>query len=131
VGEDEGSSRPGESGGRSVIDRDLDATEIPAELMTLSRLNVRAIPHPFVPALLGHLARLTGEAQLCLHATAAAPAPAPPRILLPEEAAQLASVAPRWLLTATKGLSFRCDLSKKNPRFSEPGFRSWLERRKR
>lgn len=104
---------------------------VPADVEALSRINVRAIPRPFVPTLLGHLAKLTAEAQVYVLETTATPAPAPPRILTTEEAAQMASVAPRWLLIATKGMPFRCDLAKKLPRFREDLFRSWLERRKR
>lgn len=108
------------------LDRD-----IPAEVAALSRIDVRAMPRSFTPTLLGYLAKLTAEAQVYLLETPATPAPAPSRILNAEEAAQQAGVARRWLLITTKGLGFRCDLSKKNARFEEAGFRAWMARRKR
>jgi hypothetical protein len=94
-------------------------------------LDVSAVPREHLPVLAGRLAELQARVTLRLLEANATPTAAPPRILLPEEAAAMAGVAPRWLLVTTRGMPFRCDLSKKNPRLSEPGFRAWLERRKR
>jgi hypothetical protein len=94
-------------------------------------LDVCKVPREDLPVLAGRLAELSARVTLRLLETNATPTPEPPRILLPEEAAAMASVAPRWLLITTKGMPFRCDLSKKFPRFREDLFRQWLERRKR
>lgn len=94
-------------------------------------LDVNAVPRADLPALAGRLAELQARVTMRLLETNATPTPVPPRILTAEEAATIAGVAPRWLMTVTRGMPFRCDLSKKNQRVSEPGFRAWLERRKR
>ena len=51
------------------------------------------------------------------------------RLLTAQEAASLAGVSPRWLRRHTKGLRFRCDLSRKLVQFEEAGFRRWLQAR--
>ena len=53
------------------------------------------------------------------------------RLLDADEAVAIAGTSRRWLLAATRGRSFRCDLSRKKPRFDEAGLREWLVRRKR
>jgi len=60
--------------------------------------------------------------------TKAVPEPAG-RLLNPQEAAAVAGVTVRWLLRHTRGLRFRRDLSRKQPRFEEQGFRRWLQAR--
>ena len=42
------------------------------------------------------------------------------------EAATIAGTTPRWLLTKTRRMTFRRDLSRKQPRFDEAGLRTWL-----
>jgi hypothetical protein len=53
----------------------------------------------------------------------------PGRLLAAPEAAALAGVTVRWLLRHTRGLRFRQDLSRKQARFDEQGFRRWLQTR--
>jgi hypothetical protein len=94
-------------------------------------LDVNAVPYGELPALLGELARLQGEA---LARLAARPDPqtreAGSRLLTAAEAAQIAGVSKRWLLTHTRARRFRHDLSRKNVRFDEPGLRTWLASRR-
>jgi len=93
--------------------------------------DVNAIPRADLPAEVGRLTERLAWVVMRLNETAQAAANQPTKILDAKEAATAAGVAPRWLLQTTRGMSFRCDLSKKHARFLEPGFRSWLERRKR
>jgi hypothetical protein len=51
------------------------------------------------------------------------------RLLNAQEAAAVAGVTVRWLLRHTRGLRFRRDLSRKQARFEEQGFRRWLQAR--
>lgn len=94
-------------------------------------LDVGTVPREDLPVLAGRLAELQARVTMRLLETPATPAPVPARILNADEAAQQAGVARRWLLVATKGMPFRCDLSKKHPRWEEAGFKAWMARRKR
>jgi hypothetical protein len=47
----------------------------------------------------------------------------------PDRAAEIAGTTRRWILDATRGLKFRRDLSRKQPRFDEAGLRAWLAER--
>ena len=53
------------------------------------------------------------------------------RLLSVDEAARIAGVNRRWIYAHTRGLKFRRDLSRKNVRIEEAGFRRWLESRRR
>ena len=83
-----------------------------------------------LPGLLGHLVEIEARVRLRLAEAPAAPAPAP-RLLAADEAAVIAGTSKRWLLSHTRGLRFRSDLTRKQPRFREDGLRRWLEGRRR
>lgn len=102
------------------LDLDVDQLE-PAEL----------------PAALGRLVELEGRVRLRL-AAAVAQAGVPggasaagDRTIDSDEAAAIAGTSTRWLLSATRGLAFRVDLSRKQPKFLERGLRAWLASRRR
>lgn len=99
----------------------------------LGAVDVEAVPRDELPPLLGRLVELEARVRLRLAevpATATAPAS---RQLDKHEAAEVAGpgTSPRWLLTATRGLSLRRDLSRKQPRFDEAELRAWLAGRRR
>ena len=83
-----------------------------------------------LPGLLGRLVELAARARLRLAEAPAAPAPAA-RLLTAAEGAAIAATTKRWLLSKTRGMKFRQDLSRKQPRFEEAGLRRWLEGRRR
>ena len=83
-----------------------------------------------LPALLGCLVAAEARCRLRLTETAAPSAP-PARLLDGDEGATVAGTSKRWLLAKTKGMRFRRDLSRKQPRFDEAGLRAWLAERKR
>jgi len=105
-------------------------------LAELDRLIAEAAPEErcgLVVALSARLAAL-GAGMVALSAYAqkkdAKAAPATTwRLLTTHEAAALAGVTVRWLLRHTRGLHFRRDLSRKQARFEEQGFRRWLTTR--
>lgn len=83
-----------------------------------------------LPALLGRLAE--AEAIVRMRINTAAPTNGkaelesePPRLLTPEQAAEIIGVNPKWVLRNTKGVRFRRDLSRKVVRFEEAGLRRW------
>lgn len=99
-----------------AIDVDVDALDV-AEL----------------PAVLGQVVELEARIRLRL-AGAVTPAASPTaadRLIDAAAAASLAGTSTRWVLRATRGLSFRKDLSRKLPRFDEAGLRGWLLNRRR
>jgi hypothetical protein len=97
----------------------------------LDRL-VRESPRDELPALLGRLVELEARVRLRLAEISAAPsaAAAATRTIDGDEAAAIAATSKRWLLSKTKGVRFRCDLSRKQPRFDEAGLRRWLAERR-
>src|SRR5688500_15324022 len=97
-------------------------------LAALDRLATEA-PREDLPSLLG--AVVTIEARLRLRlAESTAPAPAAPVVLDAAAAAVVAGTSVRWLLSKTRGLAFRADLSRKQPKFREDGLRAWLAGRR-
>lgn len=84
-----------------------------------------------LPGLLGRLVELEALVRLRLAEAPTAPAPSPSRLLTAAEAAVVAGTTKRWLLSKTRGMKFRQDLSRKQPRFEEAGLRRWLEGRRR
>jgi hypothetical protein len=92
--------------------------------------DVGAVPRADLPGLLGRLVELEARVRLRL-LEPAQPATPSSRQLTAAEAAAIAGTKPRWLLTRTKGLGFRYDLSRKQPRFDEAGLRVWLATRRR
>ncbi len=93
-------------------------------------VDVAAVARDELPGLLGRLVELEAHVRLRLAEAPTAPAPAP-RLLTADEAATIAGTSKRNILAKTRGLRFRCDLSRKAPRLEEGGFRSWLARRRR
>ncbi|MBI3932400.1 MAG: hypothetical protein HY317_03215 [Acidobacteria bacterium] len=84
-----------------------------------------------LPGLLGEL--VTAEAIVRIRLSEAPP-PAPPaatgRVIGPEQMAALAGTSKRAILAKTRGLKFRCDLSRKRPRAVEVDFVRWLAERR-
>jgi hypothetical protein len=96
----------------------------------LDRL-ARETPRENLPELLGVLVSAEARVRLRL-AEPAGPAPATEtRVIDAAEAARIAGASKRWVLAATKGMKFRVDLSRKQPRLVEDAFRAWLAGRRR
>ena len=98
--------------------------------MTLDGLDVDAVPREELPALLGKLTEAKARIWLRLAEVSPPAVPTTSRIVDADEAAAISVTGKRWLLTATRGLKFRCDLSRKQPRFDEAGLRAWLATRR-
>jgi predicted DNA-binding transcriptional regulator AlpA len=92
-------------------------------------LDIEAVPKAELPALLGELARLQGEALARLAESTHGPISTPDRLLTADEAAQIAGTSKRWILSKTRNRRFRHDLSRKPVRFEESGLRPWLASR--
>ena len=91
---------------------------------------VAEAPREELPELLG--AVVAAEARIRLRlAELPAAVSSSTKVLTVDEAAAIADTSKRWLLAHTAGLAFRCDLSRKQPRFREDGPRAWLARRSR
>lgn len=92
---------------------------------------VRATPPEGLPRLAGMFATASAAvlSRLSLPAPLVAAPPAPSRLLTVPEAAEVARTNPRWILRHTKGLACRRDLSRKEVRLEEAGFKAWLTRR--
>jgi hypothetical protein len=84
-----------------------------------------------LPALLGRIAEAEAIVRLRLAEGPAATATTKSRTLDAAEAAEIAATTARWLLQKTRGMKFRCDHSRKQPRFDEAGLRAWLATRRR
>jgi hypothetical protein len=84
-----------------------------------------------LPSLLGRLVELEALVRLRLAEAPAVAAAEPWRLLDADAAAAIAGTTKRWLLTKTRGMGFRRDLSRKLPRFDEAGLRTWLAGRRR
>jgi hypothetical protein len=100
------------------------------DLPDLSRL-ARELPRDELPRLVGQLAEADAVARLRLAEISAAPAAAGCRTIDADEAAAIAATSKRWILSHTQGMKFRCDLSRKQPRFNEAGFRVWVATKRR
>ena len=94
-------------------------------------VDVGAVPRDELPALLGRVVQLEAEIRLRLAEAPPCPAPSTSRIMDADEAAAVAGASRRWVLTATRGMRFRRDLTRKQPRFDEAGLREWLVTRRR
>lgn len=104
------------------------------ELARIVARAVREAPVEELPTVAGILA--SGHAALQLrildHVRVLLPAAPPPsKIISIDDAAAIAGTTARWVASHTRGASFRCDLSRKQPRVDETGFRRWLATRKR
>ena len=99
--------------------------------MTLNGLDVDAVPREELPALLGKLTEAEAHIRLRLAEVSAPVVSAASRTIDADEAAAIAGTSKRWVLTATRGMRFRCDLTRKRPRFDEVGLRTWLATRRR
>jgi len=92
--------------------------------------DVSAMPREELLKLIGTLAELSARCQLRLNECSSVAVAPPSRILNGDEAAAIAATSKRWVLSATRGLRFRKDLSRKQPRFEEQGLRDWLASRR-
>lgn len=92
-------------------------------------LNIDQVPRADLPALLGRLTEL--EARVRLRLAEPAVVLSPSRTIDADEAAIIAGTSRRWILTRTRGMKFRSDLSRKQPRFDEAGLRAWIAQRRR
>lgn len=100
-------------------------------LAELDRLAAEA-SREHLPELLGAVVQIEARLRLRLAEVVPVAAAAPAaRTIDADEAATIAGTSKRWLLAATKGQRFRCDLSRKRPRLEEAGFRAWLAKRGR
>src|SRR5688500_6083221 len=101
--------------------------------MDLEDLDRRAreVPRDELPALLGRLVEIEARVRLRLAEVNAATLPAAPRLIDADAAATIAGTSTRWLLAKTRGMRYRRDLSRKQPRFDEDGLRALLATRKR
>jgi hypothetical protein len=93
-------------------------------------VDVATVPRGELPALLGRLVELEARVRLRLAEVPAAASAATVRTIDANEAAVIAGTSKRWLLSTTRGMRFRCDLSRKQPRFDEGGLRAWLATRR-
>jgi len=94
-------------------------------------LDVAGVPIDELPAVLGQLAQLQGAVMLRLGSQRPEQPVRADRLLTPEEAAEISGMSARWIRKNTRGLKFRRDLSRKNIRLAEDGFRAWLAMRRR
>jgi hypothetical protein len=94
-------------------------------VIDLAALDLDVLSREELPTLLGRLVELEARVRLRLAEPITAAA-APPRTIDADEAATIAGTSKRWLLTATRGMRFRRDLSRKQPRFDENGLRAWM-----
>jgi hypothetical protein len=94
-------------------------------------LDISAVSRDDLPALLGEVVAIEARIRLRLAESPATAAVTEPRLLDADEAATVANTSKRWLLSATRGLKLRRDLSRKQPRFDEAGLRRWLVERRR
>jgi hypothetical protein len=99
--------------------------------VTLLEVDVERLDRAELPAVLGRLVELEWRIRLRLTEAPASPSAPEVRLLDSEAAAVIAGTSERWLLSKTRGLAFRRDLSRKQPRFDEAGLRSWLNSRSR
>ena len=94
-------------------------------------LDVATVPREELPAILGKVVEIEARIRIRLTEPAQAVATADSRLVDADEAATIAGTNPRWILSHTRGLKFRRDLSRKQPRFDEAGLRAWLASRRR
>jgi hypothetical protein len=97
----------------------------------LTSVNLDAVPREELPALLGRLVELEARVRLRLAEVPVPATPAASRTIDADQAVDMAGTSKRWLLKHTKGMKFRHDLSRKQPRFDEAGLRQWLAGRRR
>jgi hypothetical protein len=97
----------------------------------LLELDIESIDRAELPSCIGRLAELLARAQARLLTVVAAPSATTSRVIDGDEMATLAGTSKRDILAKTRGLKFRCDLSRKQPRADEAGFRRWLTERRR
>lgn len=94
--------------------------------------DIADVPRDELPALLGRLVELEARVRLRLADVPTVPTTTTTsKQINHDEAALIANTSKRWLLTNTRGMKFRCDLSRKQPRFNEAGLRAWLSERRR
>lgn len=107
---------------------------LPEILGDLPRV-VREVSAEDLPALVGRLAEAHAVAMARLVTPGlgvpSTQAEEPDRLLTPGDALGLlgGGVSLKWLYRHTRGLRFRRDLSRKEIRFEERGFRRWLQAR--
>lgn len=94
--------------------------------MTFPDVDVERLDRAELPAVLGRLVELEWRIRIRLTDPPVSPPTSAVSLLTSEAAASIAGTTERWLLSKTRGMSFRCDLSRKQPRFAETGLRSWL-----
>ena len=98
--------------------------------LDLDALDVEAVPRADLPRLLGRVTEIEARIRLRL-AEVPTPSPSASRTISADEASVIAATSKRWLLANTRGMRFRADLSRKQPRFIEDGLRAWLASRRR
>jgi hypothetical protein len=101
------------------------------DVIDLRAMDLDTLTRDELPSLLGQIVELEARVRLRLAEPGEGKTSSAPRTIDPTEAATIAGTSPRWLLAHTKGMKFRCDLSRKQPRFDEAGLRAWLAGRRR
>jgi hypothetical protein len=96
----------------------------------LDALDVETMPRADLPRLLGRVTEIEARIRLRL-AEVPTPSPSTSRTIDADEAAVIAATSKRWIVGHTRGMKFRADLSRKQPRFIEDGLRAWLASRGR
>ena len=97
----------------------------------LPDLDIAAIPRDQLPRLLGQFAEAEARVRLRLAEPVLPTTAQPSEPIDADRGAAIAGTSKRWLLAKTRGLRFRRDLSRKQPRFDEAGLREWLATRRR
>jgi hypothetical protein len=93
-------------------------------------LDVAAVPRDELPVVLGRLVELEARVRLRLAEAPAVTAATVSQVVDADAGARIAGTSKRWLLARTRGLKFRLDLSRKQPRFVVGGLRAWLSTRR-
>jgi hypothetical protein len=93
--------------------------------------NLDTVDRAELPAVLGRLVELEARVRLRLAEVPTAVAPTAARVITGDEMATIAGTSKRDILAKTRGMRFRCDLSRKQPRALEAEFRRWLTDRRR
>jgi hypothetical protein len=97
----------------------------------LDNLDVGQLSRDELPSLLGRVVEFEARIRLRLAETPAVQVTVPSTAITADEAAVIAGTSKRWILSHTQGMKFRCDLTRKQPRFDEAGLRAWLAGRRR
>jgi hypothetical protein len=100
------------------------------DIAELERI-VREAPRDELPRLLGAVVTVEAHIRMRIVESPAAATVAANKFIDGDEMASIAGTSKRDILQKTRGLSFRCDLSRKRPRAVEAEFIRWYANRKK